>query len=81
MSTHNIPFFNVKKENHLKLPHICSYGTFSKGLKDESEPVVVTGPSVFEPLKFYCSFFSGGGGGGVAEGMILGHHIVDCTIT
>ena len=64
MSTHNIPFFNVKKENHLKLPHICSYGIFSKGLKDESEPVVVTGPSVFEPLKFYCSFFSGGGGGG-----------------
>ena len=40
MSTQNIPFSIKKKkkkkkrkENHPKLSQICSYGTFSKGLK------------------------------------------------
>ena len=27
--------FNKKKENHPKLSQICSYGIFSKGLKNE----------------------------------------------
>ena len=53
MSTHNIQFFNMKK-NHHKLSQICRYGNFSKGLKNEFERVVVNEPSVFEPLKFYC---------------------------
>ena len=48
--------FNIKKENHIKLSQICSYGIFSKGLKNEFETVVVNEPSVFEPLKFYCMF-------------------------
>ena len=30
-------------------------GFFSKGLKNEFETAVVNEPSVFEPLKFYCS--------------------------
>ena len=37
MSTHNIPFFNIKKENHLKSSQIYSYGIFSKDLKNEFE--------------------------------------------
>ena len=56
MSTHNIPFSNMKTENHPTLLQICSYGIFSKGLKNEFETAVVNGPSVFEPLKFYCNF-------------------------
>ena len=46
--------FNMKKEKHPKLSQICSYGIFSKGLKNEFETAVVNEPSVFEPLKFYC---------------------------
>ena len=34
--------------------NVCSYGIFSKGLKNEYETAVVNEPSVFEPLKFYC---------------------------
>ena len=56
MSTHNIPFPNMKKGNHPKLSQICSYEICSKGPKNEFETVVVNGPSVFEPLKFYCIF-------------------------
>ena len=52
MSTHNIPFSIYEK--HPKLSQICSYGLFSKGLKNEFETAVVNEPSVFEPLKFYC---------------------------
>ena len=55
MSTHNIPFFNMKKKKHPKLSQICSYGIFSKGPKNEFERAVVNEPSVFELLKFYCS--------------------------
>ena len=51
MSTHNIPFPNMKKGNHPKLSQICSYEICSKGPKNEFETVVVNGPSVFEPLK------------------------------
>ena len=56
MSTHNIPFPNMKKGNHPKLSQICSYEICSKGPKNEFETVVVNGPSVFETLKFYCIF-------------------------
>ena len=54
MSTHNIPFSNMKKEKHPKSSQICSYGIFSKGLKNELERAVVNESSAFEPLKFYC---------------------------
>ena len=54
MSTHNIPFFNIKKENIPELSQICNYEICSKGLKNEFETAVVYEPSVFEPLKFYC---------------------------
>ena len=47
--------FQYEKEKHPKLSEICSYGNFSKGLKNEFERAVINEPSVFEPLKFYCS--------------------------
>ena len=49
--------FQYEKEKHPKLSQICSYGNFSKGLKNEFERAVVNEPSVFEPLKFYCNLF------------------------
>ena len=45
-----------KKENHLKLSHICNYRICSKGPKNEFETAVVNEPSLFEPLIFYCIF-------------------------
>ena len=46
-----------KKENHPQLSQICNYGICSKGPKKEFETAVVNEPSVFEPLKFYCTLF------------------------
>ena len=54
MSTHNIPFLNIKKENHLKSSQICNYWICSKQSKNEFETALVNEPSMFEPLKFYC---------------------------
>ena len=54
MSTHNIPF-QYKKGNYSKLSKDCSYEIFSKGPKQEFEAAVVNKPSVFQPLKVYCS--------------------------
>ena len=48
---------NIKKKitlNYPKYNRVCSYGTFSKGLKNEFKTAMVNQPSVFEPLKFYC---------------------------
>ena len=42
-------FRYIKKENYPKLSQICSYGIFSKGLKNESETAVVSKPPVFDP--------------------------------
>ena len=56
MNTHNI-LIKYKKEYIPKLSKICSYGIFSKGLKNKSETAVVNDPSVFEPLKFYCIYY------------------------
>ena len=47
--------FQYVKEKYPKLSQVCSYGIFSKGLKIEFETAVVNEPSVFEPLKFYCT--------------------------
>ena len=53
MSTHIIPFFNIKKKITLIYPKSVAMGFFSKGFKNEFERAVVNEPSVFEPLKFY----------------------------
>ena len=55
MSTHNIPFFNMKKKNTRNYPKSAAKGFFSKGLGNEFERAMVNEPSVFEPLKFYCT--------------------------
>ena len=44
-----------KKENHPKLFQIFNYGICSMGPKNEFEIAVVKEPSVFKPLKFYCT--------------------------
>ena len=51
MSTHNIPFFNFKKDNSRSIMLNLQLWNFSKGLKNEFE---VNKPLVFKPLKFYC---------------------------
>ena len=56
MSTHNIPFSIKKKKITLNYSKFAAMGFFSKELKNEFETAVVNEPSVFEPLKFYCSF-------------------------
>ena len=48
--------FQYEKEKHPKLSQICRYWNISKGLKNEFERAVVNEPSVFEPLKFYCTY-------------------------
>ena len=53
MSTHNIPFFNIKKKIFLNYPKSAT-GICFKGLKKEFETAVVNEPSVFEPSEFYC---------------------------
>ena len=55
MSTHNIPFFNMKKKKTLNYSKSAAMGFYSKGLKNEFERAVVNEPSVFEPLKLYCT--------------------------
>ena len=40
--------------NQPKLLQICSYGIFSKGLKNRFEIALVNEPSVFKPLRFSC---------------------------
>ena len=61
MSTHNIPYQHKKKltRNYPKYNNVCSYGIFFEGLKNEFGKAVVTEPSVFEPLKFYCILLNG----------------------
>ena len=46
----------MTKEKHPKSSQLCSCGIFTKGLKNEFETAMVNEPSVFEPLKFYCSY-------------------------
>ena len=47
--------FNLNMKNTLNYPKSAAMGFFSKGLKNEFETAVVNEPSVFEPLKFYCT--------------------------
>ena len=46
---------NINKKNTLNYPKSAAVGFSSKGLKNEFETSVVNEPSVFKPLKFYCS--------------------------
>ena len=55
MSIHNIPFPNRTKKIILNYPKSAAMGFCSKGPKNEFETAMVNEPSVFEPLKFYCS--------------------------
>ena len=50
--------FNMNKKNTLNYPKSAAMTFFSKGLNNEFETAVVNEPSVFEPLKFYCTLFS-----------------------
>ena len=54
MSTHNIPFLNMKKKITLDYPKSAAM-FFFQGTKERFETAVVNEPSVFEPLKVYCS--------------------------
>ena len=56
MSTHNLPFSILTKENHLNYPNSAAIGFFPKGLKNEFEIAVVNEPSVVQPLKVYCIY-------------------------
>ena len=49
--------FNILLKITLNYPKSSAMGFYSKGLKNEFETAVVNGPSVFEPLKFYCIYF------------------------
>ena len=59
MCTQNISFSlykkKKKKKKHSKLPQICRYEIFSKGLKNEFKTAMVYEPPVFESLQVYCS--------------------------
>ena len=47
--------FKINKKNSLNYPKFAAMFFFSKRLKNEFETAVVNEPSVFEPLKFYCT--------------------------
>ena len=53
MSTHKIPFINIKKKIILNYPKSATMGFVPKGLKNEFETAVANEPSVFDPLKFH----------------------------
>ena len=56
MSTHNIPFLNIKKKIILNYPKSATIEFVPRDPRRSSKPAVVNEPSVFEPLKFYCTF-------------------------
>ena len=47
--------FNIKKKILISYPKSVAM-RFSKGFKNEFETAIVNEPSVFEPLKFYCTY-------------------------
>ena len=50
--------FNMNKKNTLNYPKSAAMGFFPEGLKNQFETAVVNEPSVFEPLKFFCTMRS-----------------------
>ena len=56
MSTYNI-YFIIKSENFPKIPiNICILGLSREKQKNKIELAIIKEPSVFELLRFYCSF-------------------------
>ena len=51
--------FNIKKKKIILNYSASAAMGFSKGLENEFETAVVNVPSVFKPLKFYCSYYLG----------------------
>ena len=49
-------FLYIQKKINLIYFKSAAIGFFSKGLKNEFETAVVNESSVFEPLKFYCTY-------------------------
>ena len=47
--------FNKKRKIDPNYHKFASVGFFSQGFKNEFETAMVNEPSVFEPLKFYCT--------------------------
>ena len=62
---------NIKKEITLNYSKSAAMGFFSKGLKNEFEPVVVSELLVFQSLKVYCSYFFYSFGGGFSLSLSL----------
>ena len=56
MKTHNTPFSFKKKKITLNYPKSAAMQFFTKGLKNEFETAVANEPSVFEPMRFYCTW-------------------------
>ena len=54
MSIHNIPFSIYTRKSVLIIPNLQLLDSF-QGTQDEFETAMVNDPSVFEPLKFYCT--------------------------
>ena len=54
MSTHNIPIFNIKKRKSSYI-FLNLQLFFPRNSKNEFKTAEVNEPSVFEPLKFYCT--------------------------
>ena len=50
--------FMINKKITLNYSKSAATGFSSKGLKRQFETAMVNEPSVFEPLKFYCIWFS-----------------------
>ena len=55
MSARHIPFSIYKGKSTCIIPDLQLLDCF-KGLKDEFEIAVVNEPSVFDSLKFYCTY-------------------------
>ena len=51
--------FYIIKKITINYPKSAAMGFFSKGLKNRFETAVVNEPSVFEPVKFYCTLMLG----------------------
>ena len=50
--------FNIKKKITLNYPKSAALGFCAKGHKNEFKTAIINEPSVFEPLKFYCTWKS-----------------------
>ena len=55
MSTHIIPFLNIKMKIILNYAKSATMGFVSRNSKKEFETAVVNELSVFKPLKFNCN--------------------------